>query len=707
MPLLKPFALAAALALLAPVPLFAQSDAGAVAPSDTSPAWVRKSNRYARVLLQARAPFSPEQMSVYGIPGYDDQVSDLKPDFAARERAANAKARKKLQAGLAREIDPKVRQDLEIMIHAADQSIEGSTLDERLMLPWTDVPKLVFEGIQVLLSDQIQPERRAKALDRLSRYVGLTADTTPIAALARQRYEERLSDPKRLQPTRLEVEQALGNVDTYVDGIRKLFAKYEIAGADAALEAMDEQLHAYADWTRSEVLPKARSDARLPPELYAFRLRRYGIDIEADTLIRRAALEFMETRAAMRQLAPQVAKAGGLSGIEDGDCIAVIRALKQDTIPDDQLEARYRKVIDAIDAIIRKQGVVDLPKRPMVMRLASVAESAANPAPHFVPPPLIGNTGQQGQFVLTVSVPSNGNADLQYDDFNFDSAAWTLSAHEGRPGHELQFTTMIERGVSLARSIFAFNSVNVEGWALYAEAEMVPYEPLDGQMIALQFRLLRAARAMLDPMLNLGLIDRERAGQVLVNDVGLSPAMAKQELDRYMFNDPGQAGSYYYGYARILELRMQTELALGKRFDRLSFNNFLIDQGLLPPDLLAKAVNTEFVPAHAGKVATHDAQRAAAARSPLACLSRSDTGLTRRGRRCAPTGWATAYVRHRGAAAAVSPLPPRGGRCVHSADTGGRSGSDRPAPGRALRHVEPVSPSGGCRLLGASGAGTP
>ena len=156
---------------------------------------------------------------------------------------------------------------------------------------------------------------------------------------------------------------------------------------------------------------------------------------------------------------------------------------------------------------------------------------------------------------------------------------------------------MIERGVSLARTMFAFNSVNVEGWALYAEAEMVPYEPLDGQLIALQFRLMRAARAMLDPMINLGQIDREAAGRILRDKVGLSEAMTKQELDRYTFNSPGQAGAYFYGYARILELRMETEIALGDKFDRLAFNNFLLDQGLLPPDLLAKAVREQFIPA--------------------------------------------------------------------------------------------------------------
>jgi len=72
--------------------------------------------------------------------------------------------------------------------------------------------------------------------------------------------------------------------------------------------------------------------------------------------------------------------------------------------------------------------------------------------------------------------------------------------------------------------------------------------------------------------------------------------MVKQELDRYTFNSPGQAGAYFYGYSRILELRMEAEVALGDRFDRLAFNNFLLDQGLLPPDLLGKAVREQFIP---------------------------------------------------------------------------------------------------------------
>ncbi len=593
---MKPLVLAVALALSAPLsvaPAFAAPPAAKAATP--APAWVAHSNELAQLLLQAQAPFRPEMAGFFGVPGYDDKVADLGPDNGARYRAALGNARDQLRQKLQVERDPNVRQDLEIMIAAAERSIEGSTLNEQHLMPWADVPQAVFGGLNGLLSDQVAPERRAKALDRLQAYLGQAPGTQPLATLARQRYEERSGTPGLLQPTKIEVEQALANVDTYIDGIGKLFAKYKIEGADESLALLSTQMKDYIAWTRAEVLPQARTDTRLPAELYAFQLKQVGVDIDPLLLMQRAQLGYMETRAAMRQLAPLVVAQKGLKVDDPNDHVAVIRALKQDTIGNAQLETHYRGVIDAIDPIIRAQRIVDVPQRPLQMRLGSAAESAASPAPHYLPPPLVGNTGQQGTFVLPLGNPASGEK-AQYDDFNFGSAAWTLSAHEGRPGHDLQFAAMVERGISLARTMFAFNSVNVEGWALYAEAEMVPFEPLDGQMIALQFRLLRAARAMLDPMLNLGLTDREQARKVLVEGVGLSEAMATQELDRYTVRSPGQACSYFYGYTRIMELRMRTELALGARFDRLAFNNFLLDQGLLPPDQLAKAVDEVFVP---------------------------------------------------------------------------------------------------------------
>src|SRR3546814_12624703 len=114
----------------------------------------------------------------------------------------------------------------------------------------------------------------------------------------------------------------------------------------------------------------------------------------------------------------------------------------------------------------------------MVRRLGSTAESAAQPAPHFLPGPLVGNPGQQGQFVLPVSVPNPDGSSLEYAAFNFESAAWTLSAHEGRPGPELQLQAMGERGISLSPTLFTSTSVNVAGWALSPEAVLLPHEQI-------------------------------------------------------------------------------------------------------------------------------------------------------------------------------------------------------------------------------------
>jgi uncharacterized protein (DUF885 family) len=199
---------------------------------------------------------------------------------------------------------------------------------------------------------------------------------------------------------------------------------------------------------------------------------------------------------------------------------------------------------------------------------------------------------------LTTGTPPDPTGKrLPLDDFTHQAATWTLIAHEARPGHELQFAKMIETGVSTARAVFAFNSVNVEGWALYAEAELQPYEPMDGQLIALQHRMLRAARAFLDPMVNLGRITPEGVKFFLMDEVGFSEGMATQEMQRYTFRAPGQATSYFYGYQRLMQTREAAEVALRGKFDRRAFNDFVLAQGLVPPRLLHKAVMEEFVPA--------------------------------------------------------------------------------------------------------------
>uniref|UniRef100_UPI004048DAB6 DUF885 domain-containing protein n=1 Tax=Shewanella sp. TaxID=50422 RepID=UPI004048DAB6 len=361
--------------------------------------------------------------------------------------------------------------------------------------------------------------------------------------------------------------------------------------ADENLSLLKQQIADYRQWAEKTVIPTSRDDFRLPAEIYALNLKTVGIDIEPELLIERAKASYMITKANMQALAPLVAKKFNMPSTDYRD---VIKALKKDALSNDKIEGHYQAINKKLEALISQEKVVNLPERDMIMRLASDAEAAGSPAPHMLPPPFIGNTGEQGQFVLKTGNPAL-TGDAAYDDFNFNAVAYTLSAHEGRPGHELQFSVMLEQGVSLARVYYAFNSVNVEGWALYAEAEMLQYLPIEAQLIALQHRLLRNARAMLDPMLNLGLTTKENAYTLLRNDVVFSEAAVKQEVDRYTMRMPGQAGSYFYGLSRLLEIRAEVEIALGDKFDRLAFNNFVLEQGLIPPNLMAQAVKERFL----------------------------------------------------------------------------------------------------------------
>ena len=560
--------------------------------------WTARSNEAAQPTLRVLGDFTPELAGQLGVSGYDDEVQQFPLDLSQRFIKALAAAQEKLKAQLATEQDSRVRQDLQIMITANDLQIEGRRINDKYLVPYTDVAQVIFKGESALLDDQIAARRRPSALTRLKRYTGLEKGYEPSTAQAKAQVEATIADKALIWPFKQQVEQDLNNTQHYIDGIHQLYKKYDIKDSDKVLAALDAQLNGYADWVRTSVLPHARTDFRQPRELYAYNLRSVGLDIAPEDLENQAELAYAEIRNELNALAPIVAKA---HNIHATDYREVLRELKKDQIPKGEVENAYHDVIGKIEDIIRSERIVTLPQRPMLMRLATDAETSAVPAPHMQPPPLIGNKGERGTFILTQGNPGSGDASQAYDDFSHHNMVWTLTAHEGRPGHELQFSAMIERGVSIPRTLFAFNSVNVEGWALYAEAETKPYEPLEGQLFALQARLQRAARAFLDPQLNLGQITPERALEILTQEVMLSSGMAHQEVERYTFRSPGQATSYFYGYTKLMELRAETEIALGKEFDRLAFNDFILSQGLLPPALMRQAVLDQFIPSQAHK----------------------------------------------------------------------------------------------------------
>jgi hypothetical protein len=555
--------------------------------------WIEESNRHSQLVLDLLARYNPETAAGLGVDGYDEKIRDLEEGLYERSKNDTEALLAELGKRHLAERHPLVRQDLGILVKAVQDNLRTAELTRENMLPYYNVSRQVFGGVRALIDEQIPRDRYPAAVVRLARYAGLEEGYTPITELARERTAERFEIEGLQGPYRGEVEQDLERSETFISGIEELMSGTDLQGWQEPVETLSDQLREYNEWIRAEILPRARDDFRLPSAMYADALRNWGVDASPEELIRMATQGYTDIRNEMMALAPIIAKEKGYASSDYRD---VIRALKDEgQISGDVLLDRYEQVLDEIEKIVVERRLVTLPERPAGIRIATAAETAAQPAAHVDLPRLIGNTGEYPQFVIP-KLEKLEDGSWERTDDTYEAGAWTLTAHEARPGHELQFSTMIENGVSRARAIFAFNSANVEGWGLYAEAITKPYLPLDAQLIALQFRLMRAARMFLDPMLNLGRISPENAKRLLIEDVVVEEGWAQNEIERYTYRIPGQATAYHYGYLNMQSLRTQTELELRENFDQLAFHDFVLDQGLLPPEILKQAVLEEFVP---------------------------------------------------------------------------------------------------------------
>jgi hypothetical protein len=573
-------------------PTAAGASTGTPAP-DTS--WIARSNQYANLLIDIEKKYSPESASSEGLAQYDELITV--PTLAVQHAAtAEEKAAlEKIEQQIPKEQNKYVKQDLEIIVHAISLDLRRTDFDEAHVVPYFNATSFAYSGIRGLLDDQVVAERRQAAVVRMTKYAGLAPGTRPHTEILKERIQAQMAKPGMIYPSKTLIETSLTRNQLYIDGIADLCKQYKLTGWEEPYARLKTQLAAYDAWVKSDLLPKARTDFRQPPEVYAMSLEGFGIDIPPAQLAEMAHKSFNEYQAEMQTIAAQIAKKNGLP---DGDYRAVIKKLKEQQLVGEEILPFYQKRLKEIEGIIVADKLVALPERAARIRIGTPAESAQQPAPHMIPPPLLNNHGEQGEFVLPLNMPAGaGSATAaKVDDYTYDAASWTLIAHEARPGHELQFDSMVEHGVSLARSRYAFNSTNVEGWGLYAEYITKPFMPLEGQLISLQFRLLRAARAYLDPELQSGKIQPAEAMRVLTEDCVFSVPFANQEVERYTFRMPGQANSYYYGYTKLLQLRKDTEASLGAKFDAKAFHNFILAQGLLPPDQMRKAVVDDFVP---------------------------------------------------------------------------------------------------------------
>src|ERR1700723_569012 len=343
-------------------------------------AWIQQSNDFTNMLLKVQLEHSPERGSAQGLSAFDERISDPSRADEAAERRELEAALSKIKAARSTVTDKNVQEDIDILQKSFNLQFRLEDFELAREVPFYNASAQIFQGLRGLLDDQVPAQRRSAALMRLSKYAGIEAGYKPYTDRLKEREIEQIAKPGVIFPSRQEVETDLGRNSNYVEGIANLFKKYHLTGWEPGYDKLKAQLADYDAWVRANILPKARTDFRLPPEKYVLAFEGYGIDIPPAQIAKMAHAAFVQYQTEMAPLAVRVAKANGYSS---SDYRAVIAELKKKQITGAAILPFYENRLHEIEKIIVAKNLVTLPGRPAIIRLATPAETAQQPAPHM------------------------------------------------------------------------------------------------------------------------------------------------------------------------------------------------------------------------------------------------------------------------------------------------------------------------------------
>ena len=242
----------------------------------------------------------------------------------------------------------------------------------------------------------------------------------------------------------------------------------------------------------------------------------------------------------------------------------------------------YLEAFDQKVMAIAADYFVTIPPQPLeIVRVPEYSQDSS-PGGYYSGPALDGS--RPGRFYIN-----------QKD--TADNPRWTLPTlmiHEGSPGHHFQISTsQLIEGVPLLRRLSPFNAFS-EGWALYSEriakTDMGLYEddPL-GDLGRLQAEMFRAVRLVVDTGMHAKRWSREQAIKYMTAKTGMTNEEVTREIERYVVW-PGQATAYKTGQLALLEMRKDTEDALGERFSLKDFHEAVLMNGAMPLDILKETM---------------------------------------------------------------------------------------------------------------------
>lgn len=353
-------------------------------------------------------------------------------------------------------------------------------------------------------------------------------------------------------------------------------------GATSRTWTFWSQVNTYIQFLERKILPYCKDEYTLPEDLYKAYMNLQGIYVDNPLALAKEALEnFEHAQNEFSNLSQ------GLSAVYKTESVlpnVVLTEAKKKTTAKSQNEALnlFKETAKNLEELIKESNLFDLPDAKMAVRLTGMIEGMVVPASRCTPPKVFNNNGNFRPELVLADWKTNGNK----------FSTHFLVAHEGRPGHELHFSSILDQQQKFLRTNLIFDFATIEGWACYAQHILLPFYTTDEQKISeWDFQRSIALKAALCIQLILGEKTTMNVKNNLMDELGIDEILADKSIDRFGGTlGLAQAICYYYGQQRLLRLKEKLEEKLGHQFNLKEFHNAVLSYGVLSIDLSAPLI---------------------------------------------------------------------------------------------------------------------
>ena len=523
----------------------------------------------------------------------DSHLDDYSAAGIEKSRAVWADLKAKLERFDRQKLDPESQADAELI----ESQIKLTDLEDKELQSWKHNPTIYVEtignGLFVPYSVEYAPPEQ--------RWQHIVSRLREVPRLLDEAKQQLVDSPPIWKKVAIEENDGtIGMIEqTFPDKVpASLKSDY-----DAAAKTATAAMRSFNEWLKVSLKDSDAESWRLGKEKYAKKFALVmGIDAPPEVILARAEEALNQTRRDLFEVAVPLHHKFYPTHVDKVDVNLIVgetfKKIDEHHPKPEAYMDEARKALEETRSFLKahpEQLVKDPPRdnlqvieTPAFMR-GIYAVGGFSPAPPMEP--------KLSAFYWVTPIPKDWPTERVESKLREDSnyGLRILTIHEAIPGHYVQaeYASMVEPlSRRMLRAIYG-SGVYVEGWAVYATAEMLKAGYLDNspelKMQNLKWELRAIANTILDIKYHtMGLTD-EQAMELMMGRTFQEKEEAVAKVQRAKLASC-QLPTYFTGYSEWRRLRAEAEAKEGKSFRAGAFNERALREGALPMNTLERVM---------------------------------------------------------------------------------------------------------------------